>query len=183
MPSEPEDPQIRRRICEDISYSSFVRVLKLVPIDIAELHDSQSNWMCARVFEETYTLTDERQYINPYRLMAFTTLFPLQYFREQVFVCTLIDRLRNRIHPFYVSKEYNISLSKQHFTPGRFIFGSLLPATSWPYTDILLAEQPVKPRTEPDFNVEMHYLRIRKFVPMCKKFPYFLISFLLKSYY
>ena len=78
------------------------------------------------------------------------------YIREYVFVCLMKRESSNDSIPYYVSKVYNLLNSL------RFI---VLPKSESfePFTHIMLAEEPAKVFGNIDFNVELHYLELRKY--------------------
>lgn len=108
------------------------------------------------------------EYTNFYKLQEFQVLDNRQRcykFKEYVFACVL----RHAVAPFgldvlYVSKEYN--LSERSYRAGRFVIKFNYTRTL-PYsvfnTNIFLAEEPAEAFAEPNFNVEVHYLRIREY--------------------
>ena len=69
-----------------------------------------------------------------------------------------------------MSKEYNFGETGFPYKPGRFIIGNL--REGYPDSDdsvqIILAEEPAGAYTRPGFNVEVHYLQIRKHAQMGK---------------
>ena len=87
-------------------------------------------------------------------------------FKEYVFECVLmlmdIDNKPHSITYLYVSKEYNVAAIGAPYKPGRFIISKGGNIT---FDHLSLAEQPAISHTdeqEPGFNVELHYLGIRK---------------------
>lgn len=105
-------------------------------------------------------------YTNWYRLQEFETFdqrLRSYKFKEYVFACVI----KKTVEPFglevlYVSKEYN--LADGSYRPGRFVirFRGPLPFSVLS-TEVYLAEVPAEAVVRPDFNVELHYLRIREF--------------------
>lgn len=78
--------------------------------------------------------------------------------QEHVFVCLTSGSHIDEIFPYYVSKEYNVGLNQSStaYIPGRFIFSYLTRKLE------AFAEEPARARISPEFNVELHYLEIRK---------------------
>ena len=88
-------------------------------------------------------------------------------FEEYVFVCLIQHELDDSlIIPYYISKEYNVAAAHQPYMPGHFVFGVLSPEIINPYTfnSMILAEEPAKAYIDFGFNIELHYLQIRKLV-------------------
>ena len=84
---------------------------------------------------------------------------------EEVFVCLLADSHGSKVHPYYVSKEYNLN-DTQPVKVGRFIFSERQASNStYRWTEIYLAEEPAKVYREegnPHFNIELKYLERRQ---------------------
>ena len=86
-------------------------MLKMAPIDALDVYNNRADPTYSEMFQETYAAlnSQEYEYTNEYRLKSFSTVIPVDHFKEQVFLCTIEDRLHQKIYPYYVSKEYNIS--------------------------------------------------------------------------
>ena len=77
--------------------------------------------------------------------------------KEYVFTCLLADiNDLDNIHPLYVAKAYN---TRRGLHVHRFLFPEKKEKR---FQRVMLAEQPAKVYTLPDFNVELHYLELRK---------------------
>lgn len=90
-------------------------------------------------------------------------------FKEYLFVCPFKDQSDGSILPFYVSKEYNVgSFGDEPYMPGRFIFPTLVTLSTYTYPKrfytVILAEKPAIAFTKPNFNIEIYYLGIRKYI-------------------
>ena len=84
-------------------------------------------------------------------------------------VCPVKDFSGRYIIPYYVSKEYNICSRGEFYIPGRFVLGNFTPErSSASYDSVLLAEEPAIAFVPIDFKVEMHYLRMRKYITPSK---------------
>lgn len=173
-PSDPatSDAQTRERICQDISGSGFFDIWKLIPVDKRTiLRNQYANQSYSDIVHQIYNPTYE--YTNEYKEYVFRTLPNWYYTREFVFFCPLKNSSNNQLITFYVSKEYNVGISEIHQKSGRFIFGNFEPATGQMSQNreyVILAEEPAKVYKEPGFNVELHYLRIRKFIELGRKY-------------
>lgn len=179
-----EDAHIRRNICEDISGSGFRFVdwnyTEPVKMNCVDPALKQSRYY--NIFHQIYcrrksqvrlkNLLHPYQYTNPFRQKEFSMIdidFQRMKVKEYVFICLLKERLHGtiRIIPYYVSKEYNVSPERgQYYSPGRFIFWNHNPSIPYNYNEYpLLAEEPaiVYKSLSQDYNVELHYLRTRKY--------------------
>lgn len=108
------------------------------------------------------------EYSNPYEQMEFRVTTS-HYFKEYVFVCPFRNSgsSSNRaIIPYYVSKEYDVGPFGEPYMPGRFIFGNLVPKHPNSLFYMILAEEPASTFTDTNFNVELYYLQIRKYIQL-----------------
>ena len=144
-PSETDvaltDFQARRLLCEDIFTGGFFDPLKF---RIFDTHDLQ-------------------QYENLYRQQEFS-MFGSYRFKEYVFGCPLENFTDEAVMAFFITKEYNVSPWHDLYKPGRFAFKDFTPGYVYPYNYVVLAEEPAEAITQPGFNIELHYLQIRKYV-------------------
>lgn len=85
---------------------------------------------------------------------------------EYVIACPIKKLINGYVFPFYISKEYNVSPLDELYMPARFLFinfwTDMLNISNDFY--LLLAEEPAIGHGDPDFNVELHYLQLRKHV-------------------
>lgn len=107
------------------------------------------------------------EHIGPYTSWYFTATGCANPFKEYVFVCVVGKRYwssRTAV-PVYISKEYNVGIEHGPYMAGRFVIGKFSLGYLYPnHNKILLAEQAAIAHTEPEFDTELHYLRIRKYV-------------------
>ena len=69
------------------------------------------------------------------------------------------------VREFYVSKEYNVSPVLDYYKPGRFVVGRISMAhVPFPSNNLILAEESATAFTDSSFDVELHYLRVRKHI-------------------
>lgn len=169
-PSEADptksDAGFRERICEVITSSRFFCMWHLVPIDTKELWSNRNHPEYSEVFKQIYSpasLENSYNYQNSYREETFQLAKSQHPFMEHVFICPIKDSSNEFIRPLYVSKEYNVGPFGEHlYKPGRFLFGNFTPNHSHPYVNVMLVENPAIVFTEPNFNVEIYYLQMRK---------------------
>lgn len=111
------------------------------------------------------------EYTNPYKLQEFKIFsinyYPLLHFKEYVFACLLRSIVNSeKLNIYYVSKEYNLMDGDENesYRAGRFVIGfrGTDPLSVF-HTYVLLAENPAEAFVKPTFNVELHYLQIRKY--------------------
>lgn len=109
--------------------------------------------------------TPKKFKISGFTKSQFCSSIPVE---EHVFVCIIRKRSSpylTNLCPYYVSKEYNVfpkdlpsSSITTLYKPGRFIF----KLHEGLVTDVALAEEPSRAYTSTNYNVEMHYLQIRR---------------------
>lgn len=158
---------VRRQICDDIICNGFFYRTRTDLALAREIYSDLSHPTFSDVSHEIYTYTNNSmEYTNPYRPKQF--ILPTFRFTEYVFFCPFKDTfdLDDDEEPtgmhFFISKEYNVGPFSNHYMPGRFLMGS----DPYNHDDImvLLAEEPAVFYAEPGFNVELYYLRIRKYI-------------------
>lgn len=129
----------------------------------------------SNIFRRIYTESKNRiknllnlhEYTNPFARQEFEILNSrstqsfLVRAAEYVFVCLLKKQYQDELVPIYVSKEYNVSGSESYMA-GRFVFRNREYPRHPEYHYMLLAEKPATVYTRSDYNVELHYLEIRK---------------------
>ena len=114
------------------------------------------------IFHQLYqkTASQEYEYVNDYEKLDFN-ITGIGRFEEFVFMCPLTDLFTRNVNPFYISKEYNVGPSNELYMPGRFMFGNTLRVHhSYDYS--ILAEGSARAYTDLTFNVELHYLNLRR---------------------
>jgi hypothetical protein len=153
------DSEIRRLICEDISRSGFFLWAESSPtFDSLNLNHP-------RILNRTSIANpqDSTELTNAYRERILNFVVGTGKFREYVFTCYLKDWLYGDTHSFYVSKEYNVAPPDAvSYKPGRFVFEDRGRDPLLSFDDLVLAEEPANVYTEPEFNIELYYLRVRK---------------------
>lgn len=167
-----QDPVIleasnQESICEDIAGSGFFHWWRLIPVDKEEIHRNRYHPKYSEVFYQIYTpgsSPDSYEYNNSLRPYEFLLMGSLHYMTEHVFLCPLKSLLNKDIMLFFVSKEYDVSPFDGYVMPGRFVFADFTPGHPSIHNYIILAEEPARAYVEPNFNVEIHYLRMRKHV-------------------
>lgn len=169
-PSETDpviwNPQL---ICEDILGSEFFELLGLVPNDVRKIYLNWNQQGYSAFFSQVYdssNLLDSYESTYPYKLREFSKMTTFHHLREYLFVCPATDTSEKNVmvYPYYVSKEYNVGLLGQSFKSGRFVFSNFIPGRRDSYDIVILAEEPAIVHTEPSFNIELHYLHIRKYI-------------------
>lgn len=163
-----QSPQTRERICEEILGSGFFQWYGFVAIrrsDVGRYWDhslySPLFWL---VYQPTNSSLNQFEYTCPYITLNYITL-NMNDFPEYVFVCLVNDpdpsgQQPSAITPVYVSKEYNVGPFSVPIKPGRFVY--FMPRHYG--VKFALAEEPAVAYTDLRFNVELHYLQIRKYV-------------------
>ena len=175
------DPNTRKEICSQITESLYFRLQRKDAIDM----DKRSIYKKLKhkrkyetLFNEIYEKAPKRsffergrkyRYVNPYRPktvridgLVNNEYLPIIPRQEYTFVCLVRQRSSSSNKAkiaYYVSKEYNVftGQSSQHIA-GRFVFK---PPTATIQL-VILAEEPAKVHESPDFNLELHYLQIRR---------------------
>lgn len=113
------------------------------------------------------SLQNSFEYTNPYEQRRFSMRISDSFdiITEYVFLCPFRDLSTLDLAPIYVSKPYNVSpFADGSYMPSRFVIGNLIPTYLPAYNNLILAEEPVVAYEKSDFNVELHYLRLRKYV-------------------
>lgn len=165
---------VRQRICEDVTGSGFFEWSELVPVNMKVTQNElqQSIALYSDLFHRIYRpnrnllkrLLSPFSYDNQYSLqeLIITSALGSRYYfrtREFVFVCLLRQRSSTLLVPYYVSKEYNVS-DGEGYQAGRFVFGDRKPNVP---EHVILAEESAEAYVRSDFNVELHYLQMRKY--------------------
>lgn len=166
-PPVTEQANMRKRICARITGSGFFRSLDLVSMSNRSIRRRRSLPRFSFIFHQMFSpiLGDSFEYTNPYQQRNLrVNVNGFLRFKEYVFVCPMRNTQSNAVYGFYVSKEYNLSSGGESYKPGRFIVGDCTLRFPFPTISLILAEEPAKAYTEPDFNVELHYLRMRKYI-------------------
>lgn len=158
------DAFTRLQICEDISNIGIFAYEEKIPVDKKEIFTELKQPQYAEIFNRIYNSTDLQKYSNPYTQQEFRIF---QYFprhlhvepapifrKDYVFICLLKREGTDKIVPFYVSKPYDLH---RGFSVHRFVF-----SMSSSSQDIMLAERSADVYVKSDFNVELHYLELRK---------------------
>lgn len=140
----------------------------LVAVDTEEIYLHRNDPQNLDMFPLFYTLNiseNSHSYIynNSYKAVEFTMTDSFQ-FREYFFLCPTKDRFFHNTVLLHVSKEYNVCPFVEPRMLGRFLLSNILPEQSNSLDSVVLAEEPGEAYVEPNFNVELHYLRIRKYV-------------------
>ena len=130
---------MRRRICEDFTESGIFQ------------------WLAYDKISSIFV------YANPYVKLEFEMSY-LGRFSEYVFPCLVMDPFVRKFAALRISKEYNVGPSDKLYMPGRFIFGDTIVGYPPSADHRLLAEQPAIAYTGSNFNVELHYLSLRKHI-------------------
>lgn len=176
LPSDPpsktdpaaSDARIRKEICEDIIRSEFLpNFYHWIPHKTTKLlRPGYSD-----IFHQIYSSSDK--YTNSYKKYQFHVSTHVDtgeihhYFKEYAFVCPIKDEFGNEelTRAYYVSKEYNVSSFSELYMPGRFLFGTVLAGHGYPmYCHAkIFAEAPARADTETSLDIELQYLRIRKY--------------------
>jgi hypothetical protein len=163
--------QVRQRVCEDVTNSGFFGRRDMIPIDIRKVRLDWNHPRYRNIFFKIFNATDSGnfyEYFNPYIEREFKMkMSPGHYVRavvtEHVFVCPVKSLLTNDTILFYVSKEYNLRPSGEPNKPGRFVFGNFVSG-SLPKHTLMLADVPADVYVEGNFDVESHYLGMRKYI-------------------
>lgn len=165
------DAATRLRICDDISNSGVFEIYgdgALEAVDMTQIYSELQEPKYSSLFHRIYSPAPKSQnsqhalhvYTNSYTKQEFVlTKFalnqnheytPVSFANEEyVFVCLLKRKNSKDIVPFYVTKEYDMQYGR------RYVFLNT-------DTEIMLAEKPAKSKVRPDFNVELHYIEVRK---------------------
>lgn len=163
LDSSTKDSLTRLRLCEDLSNNGVFKVLgynapDMKSTDLYTKLEQPENW---RIFYDLYTRnsSDKYEYTNSFSLQKFAFLIdiidglhtiqvPLDI-EEYVFVCLFEEQNSKNVIPFYVSKAYNLLHDR------RFLFlNHNVP--------LMLAEKSAEAYINQNFNVELHYLELRK---------------------
>lgn len=156
---------MRQQICDDIANSGIFHLLNFVPVDTKKIFNKRNNPTYSAMFHRLYISTNgSYKYENQYTRQTLRVSVDLYEFEEYLFVCPLKSLYGRDIIPFYISKEYDVSSLDEHYMPARFVFKRFLPGHPNAHYYTLLAEQPANVHAEPDFNVEIHYLQMRKYI-------------------
>lgn len=164
-----EDAHIRLRVCEDITDSDIFMADTMEAVDMDEMYKELNQEKYSDLFHQIYepTKNPAKSLIQPYEYKNLYTLREMDVlirfvdsssttfrFPEYVFVCLLRNWDSNDISAYYVSKEYNVS-DDGPYTAGHFVF--------WGRGRVILSEEPAKSYARNDYNVELHYLHLRKY--------------------
>lgn len=96
-------------------------------------------------------------------------------YEEWVFACPVIHwSNKDNIVLYYVSKAYNLNSLGQPPKWGRFMLGRDFGNQDG-YDRVMLAEEPAIARIDPDFNVELYYLRLRTRVRLGKSADFIIL--------
>jgi hypothetical protein len=175
------DARIRKHICKDITGSGFFKAENMEPVKMSKVLSELRSPRYTDIFRRIYTSGAPRQnaivnllypymYSNPYSVLEFSVdgvqrgLVAEIRFREHVFACIVRNRYSRDLLAYYVSKEYNVL--NNSYMPGRFVFRK--NDDDHPsyariiFSAIALAEEPATIYQRPNYNLELHYLRIRK---------------------
>lgn len=176
---------LRLHTCETISYSGiFDSFDNVQPISMQEAYAELQQPHYSNIFNQIYGLHPPHKYTNFYtphnininlRIGESSTLVSTHR-HDFVFMCLMLRKIdflgedpnkedigksdsheKESIIPFYVSKMYNVH---RGLHARRFIF---LNHGIVDNTDLMLMEQSAKPYIRPDFNIELHYLQLRKY--------------------
>ena len=170
------DAALRTQICEDIFYSGFFSANFI----LCDLNDSN----ILHEIRNSTNLVDSSAYTNSFVERTFNHLNS-HVFSEYTFLCPLKNWSNNRKYVFYVSREYNVSSFKELFKPGRFIHGTNLQGFLPVSHVLILAEEPMCTYMEPNFDLELQYLQMRKYIEPgeYKTVNYLVISVLFNAVY
>lgn len=154
------DAQTWESLCKEIFSSGYFELVNVVLVDIREDFFNPNSWYSSEILE-----IFDHDFTNPYILRKINLFGNLEV-EEYIVACPVRKRESNYIFPCYVSKEYNVASFGDSYMPGRFIFLNLMAEYTNHHSEfyIILAEEPGIAHTEPDFNVELHYLQIRMYV-------------------
>ena len=136
---------VRQRICEEITGSGFFEWFGMEPINLSYTS------------RQRYSLPEQRppEDTNPLRPRLIAVREPttkhLYHIKEYVFLCQLKRRWSEELIPYYISKEYNLSVGA--YKAARFVFGE--------ERFVILAEESGHAYMSPDFNIEVYYLEMR----------------------
>ena len=165
------------RIYGDIGSSGFFQLVGWNPINIDEMNLDWEDDSSSGVSDEDY---DPLEHSNPYTLKEFNVLDSVKShdFKEYVITCPPLKDffISDRSEIFYhVSKEYNVSPVEGQYKPGRFVFANFIPEVQTSYNYMILAEEPARAYRSPRFNVELHYIQMRKYISPGKMMIIFFI--------
>ena len=131
---------------------------------LADLQEPQYWDILDLIYRSTpaQTASNSYEYFNPYvpKQFVFKNIvfgsFPSTSFsfKEYTFACLLRSKRSKKIIPFYVSKAYGLQHDR------RFVFMENVDVY---YSLMMLAESSADIYTNQNFNVELHYLELRKF--------------------
>lgn len=159
-------PFARWQICEELSDSTVLYKYEVEPVQMKEIYrELQQKRKYSNFLHRLYGLTAEsnegpHKYTNPYALQEFEVykFFPTREpetvrKEEYVFVCLLKRKASGDIVPFYVSKLYD---PHHGLHAHRYLFLTFAEG-------IGIAERSAEAKsTTRDFNLELHYLELRK---------------------
>lgn len=150
----------RQRICEEVTGSGFFEWYAMSPVNLNAIYTELTQPRYFDIFHQIYSPSGNTlpyKYNNPYNVKQFKVLDPMSMnfhiVDEFVFVCLLKQWASGDIVPFYVSKEYNVNL-EETYKVGRFVFGE--------NRFVVLAEETARAYSTSNFNLELHYLQMRK---------------------
>ena len=140
------DARVRLEICEDVRTSElFIETHEKLPLSTQiALTNENSAPYAQREFKLTYFILNENhEYIpRPFKN------------KEYIFVCWFQNKTTNDVVPLHVSKVYGWRFNRRY----------IVLEKSFPHETqrVMLAEKPATVYARPDFNVELHYLEVRK---------------------
>jgi hypothetical protein len=142
-----EDASVQRRLCEETSNSGVFEWYEYEPVAANEKHNERKRSLQSP--SGSKSLYVQRQF----DLVGLASA-DLGTVTEYLFVCPIKIKRSDGVVSHYVSKAYDL----QHDL--RFVF--LQKATHTQYTHLMVAEKSAESYTKPDFDVELHYLELRK---------------------
>ena len=172
-----ENAHSRQSICEDILgsryFSTMYKYFDAISTDrVFDLlkDDTSRSQIFDHLFDEILVYsqngsTKQYKYSNLYLRLEFIHRETMLRNKEHVFICPMENQMDASLELFYVSKEYHVSVSKPYLV-GRFVFqkwsSHAADLTSMTFNFVILAEGPALVYGGPNFNVELHYLTMRK---------------------
>ena len=150
------DTSLRLQICDDISNSVVFKLYGKSSSNIERF----GNDFYSRTVLQLFGL--KHAYMpREFKIVEIPPRFPGRkpisvHKNEHVFPCLLKEDHTNISFPFYVSKLYNAA---NGFSAHRFRFPEKLFSLN---KDIMLVEGSAKTYMNPTFNIELHYLELRK---------------------
>lgn len=155
------DPTARDRICKDIVSNGIFLKMQLTACNLKD-------WYFHDIFSPYIHHSAQQYSRRQFRFMVPISSHP---FYEYVFPCLVKYSRDSTIVPFYISKEYNVApdaILSSWRKPGRFVLGNFVPTDEGHYFHedfyVMLAEESAYLYVGHNFNIEMYYLNIRKYV-------------------